>query len=92
LNWSDVVVPEKIPHESASLSGNTTTDGLVKLHLTAGLGSGQTVIVRPGFVREAIKALEMLTSGRAVMVEVGPFTQGKARAMVEGDGTPIIGG
>jgi hypothetical protein len=81
--------PEKIPHESASLSAQVTTSGLVKLHLTAGLGSGQIVIVRPGFVREAIKALQMLDLGQALMIEVGPFTQGKARSMVPGNGIPL---
>jgi hypothetical protein len=86
------MVPEKIRHESASLSAHVMENGLVRLNLTAGLGSGQVVIVNAAFLRSVSEALEMLTSGRAVMVEVGPFTQGKARAMVEGDGTPITGG
>lgn len=81
---------EKILNATTSLSGHVLVGGLVKLHLTAGLGSGQTVIVRPGFVREVIKALQMLDSGQSLSVEVGTFTQGQARSMVPGDGIPLI--
>jgi hypothetical protein len=84
------MAPEKIPHVSASLSGRVLAGDLVKVHLTAGQGSGQSIIVRPGLIREMIRALEMMVSGQAIAAEVGTYTQGKARIIVPGDGKPLI--
>jgi hypothetical protein len=87
-----VMGSEAVPHASACLSAQATASGLVSLHLTAGLGSGQIVVVRPEFVAQAVKLLQSVLAGQTLLGEVGPFTGGLARAHVVGNGEPLIGG